>query len=345
VETVVATGDLDDVASLRGAYTSMRQQAAAAPRIPFLDVDFRLCGPSPAGPHRAADVPRPVRYHVPEEEIAMGPACWLWDYLRRSGAAGYLLPLSGGADSSSTAALVGSMCQLAVKAAATDAGVAADVRRLAGAAGGDGALPDAAALASKVLSTIYMGTENSGDATRRRAAALAGEIGAAHLSFDIDTVVAALLALFVAVTRRTPRFKVDGGSVAENLALQNIQARLRMVVAFLFAQLLPWVRGGPGGFLLVLMGWAVVGIAAIWLVNDPRASWQRWACILGLIGQPFWFYASWQANQWGIFLLSIAYALAWLRGARGRTGRCYRRCRRRPPRRSCLISSRCSQWS
>ena len=38
-----------------------------------------------------------VRYHEPEEEIARGPACWMWDYLRRSGASGFLLPLSGGA--------------------------------------------------------------------------------------------------------------------------------------------------------------------------------------------------------------------------------------------------------
>ena len=41
-----------------------------------------------------------------------GPACWLWDYLRRSGMAGFFLPLSGGIDSSSTACLVGSMCDL-----------------------------------------------------------------------------------------------------------------------------------------------------------------------------------------------------------------------------------------
>jgi NAD+ synthase (glutamine-hydrolysing) len=45
--------------------------------------------------------------------------------------------------------------------------------------------------------------------------------------------------------------QADGGSEAENLALQNIQARLRMVVAFLLAQLMPWVRGRKG-FLLVL---------------------------------------------------------------------------------------------
>lgn len=30
--------------------------------------------------------PVPVRLHTPEEECGMGPACWLWDYLRRSGA-------------------------------------------------------------------------------------------------------------------------------------------------------------------------------------------------------------------------------------------------------------------
>jgi len=56
-----------------------------------------------------------IVYHCPEEEIAFGPSCWLWDYLRRSQASGFLLPLSGGADSSSVAAIVGCMCQLVIK--------------------------------------------------------------------------------------------------------------------------------------------------------------------------------------------------------------------------------------
>lgn len=60
-------------------------------------------------------LPFQIQYHAPEEEIAFGPGCWLWDYLRRSGASGFLLPLSGGADSSSVAAIVGCMCQLVVK--------------------------------------------------------------------------------------------------------------------------------------------------------------------------------------------------------------------------------------
>jgi hypothetical protein len=29
-------------------------------------------------------LPSDVRFHAPEEEISLGPACWLWDYLRRS---------------------------------------------------------------------------------------------------------------------------------------------------------------------------------------------------------------------------------------------------------------------
>lgn len=45
------------------------------------------------------------------EEIAAGPACWLWDYLRRSGASGFFVPLSGGADSAAVITLVGAMAQ------------------------------------------------------------------------------------------------------------------------------------------------------------------------------------------------------------------------------------------
>jgi NAD+ synthase (glutamine-hydrolysing) len=64
-------------------------------------------------------------------------------------------------------------------------------------------------------------------------------------------VVESLVMLFQTVTGRTPKFRVDGGTPSENLALQNIQARVRMVVAFLLAQLTPWIRGREG-FLLVL---------------------------------------------------------------------------------------------
>lgn len=54
-------------------------------------------------------------------------------YLCRSGASGFLLPLSGGADSSSVAAIVGCMCQMVCAAVeGGDAEVRADAVRWAG---------------------------------------------------------------------------------------------------------------------------------------------------------------------------------------------------------------------
>ena len=51
------------------------------------------------------------QFHSPEEEISLAPALWLWDQLRRSGGRGFFIPLSGGADSASVAAIVASMAR------------------------------------------------------------------------------------------------------------------------------------------------------------------------------------------------------------------------------------------
>lgn len=248
VEVVVATVDLEAVRAFRGAFRSRMEQAAEAEAVPRVRVEFELTSDARG---RAPTAPRPLRLHAPEEEIALGPACWLWDYLRRSGLQGFLLPLSGGADSSSVAAIVGSMCRLVAREAeAGNALVIEDARRLTGRP--EPWLPtDPRELAHLLLHTCYMGSENSSTATRARARRLAEEIGAYHLDVDIDRVVTAFRTTFEALGGRRPRFRAHGGSEAENLALQNIQARSRMVLAYLLAQLLPWIRGG-GGTLLVL---------------------------------------------------------------------------------------------
>lgn len=118
---------------------------------------------------------------------------------------------------------------------------------------------DAKSLCNCILHTCYMGTAASSSAeTRKRAKDLAGKIGSYHTDMNIDTVVSALTGLFTFVTKFKPRFRANGGSNAENLALQNIQARLRMVVIYLFAQLLPTVRHRPGGGSLLVLGSANV---------------------------------------------------------------------------------------
>lgn len=58
----------------------------------------------------------------------------------------------------------------------------------------------------------------------------------------------------------------------------------------------------------------VFSVTAIFLSQDSRARWRRWACVCGLVSQPAWFYATYVAGQWGIFALSFIYAGLWARG-------------------------------
>ena len=259
VETLVANVDLDAVASYRMAKSSFMEQASAH-ACDVLDcvVDlsgFALCSDGPGLASRCVPrqpkLPQAAHLHSFEEEIAYGPAAWLWDYVRRSGAAGFLLPLSGGADSAAVAAIVCSMCQMVVKDIASgDEVVLADARRIGGYSASERPA-SAADLCGRLLTTVYMGSANSSNATRDLAARLAAEVGARHLSLRLDAVTSALVSVFETVCGRKPQFRAAGGSANENIALQNIQARVRMVLAFMFAQLMPWVSGRPG-FLLVL---------------------------------------------------------------------------------------------
>lgn len=59
---------------------------------------------------------------------------------------------------------------------------------------------------------------------------------------------------------------------------------------------------------------AVFGVVAVFLTQDSRDNVRKFACIFGLLSQPFWFYATWKAEQWGIFALCFLYLLSWMRG-------------------------------
>jgi hypothetical protein len=62
------------------------------------------------------------------------------------------------------------------------------------------------------------------------------------------------------------------------------------------------------------IGIALTGAVAVFLTQSRRFERRRWACIVGLIGQPFWFFAAIEAGQWGVFAVSVLYLLGWLRG-------------------------------
>lgn len=58
----------------------------------------------------------------------------------------------------------------------------------------------------------------------------------------------------------------------------------------------------------------VCGVLSVFLSQARSVRSRRWACVFGLVAQPFWMVATWQAAQWGIFALSFVYAAGWLRG-------------------------------
>ncbi|CAM9737959.1 unnamed protein product [Chrysoparadoxa australica] len=253
VEVISATIDLDEVRSYRASCSSLQEQSSCAASICTVPAPgYWLTSHGRDSVVVTPSQPLELRIHSPEEECGLGPACWLWDYMRRSGAAGFFLPLSGGADSSSSAVIVGIMCHLALDAAkGGDETVKADLLRITGREELPTSYRD---VAGDILHTAYMGTENSSAITSSRAAKLAHQIGAYHSRINIDTIVQAVLGVFSALTGKSPRFESNGGNMCEDLALQNIQARIRMLMAYLLAQqLLPWVRGTMAqGYLLVL---------------------------------------------------------------------------------------------
>ncbi|KAI9829254.1 MAG: hypothetical protein M1819_006434 [Sarea resinae] len=259
VEVITASIDLEDVRSYR-EQKSRAMQARDQPKYERIEVNMSLSSEGDMiDLQLQPTMPKEVVYHLPEEEIAYGPACYLWDYLRRAKQAGFFLPLSGGIDSCATALIVHSLTRLVFEAiqSGKNPQVLVDLHRISGEEEGSTWRPKTPQeICNRIFCTAYMAMEkHSSSLTRQRAADLAEAIGANHLDFAIDSVYDAQVQLLQSTTGYEAKFKVYGGTKASNLALQNIQARLRMVNAYTLAQLLPQIRGrreGAPGSLLVL---------------------------------------------------------------------------------------------
>ena len=55
------------------------------------------------------------------------------------------------------------------------------------------------------------------------------------------------------------------------------------------------------------------GLAA-YMLTSKKNKIRFFGCIIGLIGQIFWFWSSISTGAWGIFLLTIFYAIVYSRG-------------------------------
>lgn len=154
-----------------------------------------------------------------EEELARSVSLALFDYLRKTSCSGFVISLSGGADSSACACLVALMVELGVAELGLDRFLAK--LRMTGTARGE--------LMTKLLACIYQGTKNSSETTRRAAEELSRSIGATYMEIQVDPLVDGYLAMLQPVIGRTLSWDTD------DIALQNIQARVRAPSAWLVA--------------------------------------------------------------------------------------------------------------
>ena len=249
IQTTTAVVDFAAVQSERGNVRSLGVQADETESFPRVQANINLTSDDlnlhPTDPITPG-------FHTPSEEIAKGPAVWLWDYLRRSGASGFFLPLSGGKDSAATATIVYSMCDMVVKEVkAGNKQVLSEIQRIMG---DTVYVPnDPKLLTKKLLHTCYMPNEGtSSSETEDLAAELARQLGANHMTAGISKIVEAFRDTAIEALGIVPRFEADGGHRIEDLALQNIQARSRMALSYLLAQLIPRKNPSKGGFMLVL---------------------------------------------------------------------------------------------
>jgi NAD+ synthase (glutamine-hydrolysing) len=208
--------------------------------LEWADVDF-----SAELPHAEEIVPLPVPDEYKELNQAM--SLGLFDYLRKARSRGFVLSLSGGADSCFCAVGVAEMVRLGVEELGLDefkrrSGCfpdTAETVKQEGAGGKAEQVVESPApenglnanqqLVQQLLTCAYQGTVNSSDDTFNSAKELADSIGARFYNWTIDEEVTGYVGKIQGALGRELTWKTD------DLALQNIQARVRAPAIWLLA--------------------------------------------------------------------------------------------------------------
>jgi len=154
------------------------------------------------------------------EELARATSLALFDYLRKSKAKGFVLSLSGGADSSMCAVLVVEM----VKRASKELGWKDFISKT-----GIKPVSEVKQAVNELFTCAYQGTKNSSQTTLNAAQTLATSVGAAFHSWQIDEPVNYYTHQIEKVLERSLTWETD------DIALQNIQARGRSPIIWLLA--------------------------------------------------------------------------------------------------------------
>ncbi|MEW6303527.1 MAG: NAD(+) synthase [Verrucomicrobiota bacterium] len=163
-----------------------------------------------------------------EEEFARAVSLAMFDYMRKSRAKGFVVSLSGGADSATISCLIHLMAVFGINEIGLER-FYEKIGYLTPPKVGKGK-PELA-VTRQLLTCVYQATRNSGDVTRNAARAVAESLGAEFLELDIDPVVEAYLRMIEKALGRKLTWQQD------DVALQNIQARSRSPSVWMLANI------------------------------------------------------------------------------------------------------------
>ncbi|MCL2346693.1 MAG: NAD(+) synthase [Planctomycetaceae bacterium] len=162
-------------------------------------------------------------------EFAQAVSLGMFDEMRKVKAGGFTLSLSGGADSATVAALVWLGVQFGVRELGVESFAGRFVRWFA--KEGVAALQKPDDLVAELLTCVYQRTKNSSETTRNAAAKLARAIGAKFYEFDVEPLVQSYMQMVERQIGRKLQWETD------DIAMQNIQARVRVPGVWLLANL------------------------------------------------------------------------------------------------------------
>jgi NAD+ synthase (glutamine-hydrolysing) len=161
-----------------------------------------------------------------EESFSRAVALGLFDYMRKSRSRGFVVSLSGGADSAAVSVLVALMVDFGV----AELGLQGFKDKLSY-IDSIQSCSTAKECVSKLLLCVYQATRNSGEVTRNAARSVAGALGAEYVVLDVDELVQGYTSLIEASMGRKLSWETD------DIALQNIQARVRGPGVWMFANI------------------------------------------------------------------------------------------------------------
>ncbi|HNY31543.1 MAG TPA: nitrilase-related carbon-nitrogen hydrolase [Fibrobacteria bacterium] len=218
VSSTAADVDLEEIRTHRAV--SGHPVYTQPPRVTPVDLPME----PPAGDLPRRDERPPMD---PRTEFARATALAMWDYLRKTRAKGFVLSLSGGADSAACAVL----SHLAFHWALEDLGEDGFRRCMSHLDLPHGTLT-ARRLAGELLLCAYQATRNSGNVTLQAAKAVAEGTGAVFRAWDVDALVEGYRRIAEDALERKLSWSGD------DIALQNIQARVRAPSVWMLANAL-----------------------------------------------------------------------------------------------------------